>query len=106
MKWLRRMMGRESACSESKDERKERMETMVKSAEFMNREELISHIHTMHGFNIRDGEPLRYIFDMHEKDTEPSIPHSHDDSFGISIDWEQRERMMIARNADNSIGRR
>lgn len=29
-----------------------------------------------------------------------------DSNYGISIDWAQRERMMIARNADNSIGRR
>lgn len=87
--------------------REEKTGTMIKSAEFMNREELISHIHAMHGFNIRDGEFLSHIFDMHENDTEPSIPHSHvDDDFGISIDWGQRERMMIARNADNSIGRR
>jgi len=50
---------------------------MVKSAEFMNREELISHINAMHALNIREGEPLRYIFDMHEMDAEPNIPHSH-----------------------------
>lgn len=86
MGWLRRMMGIQSACPESKGERKERMGTM----------DCVMRMLRVH----RELEMSRI------EDREFDERNCPADDFGISIDWEQRERMMIARNADNSIGRR